>query len=614
MGAGRPLAGGKDRPVNSRRDHAPFRRTATFLAALVVAAGVGAALVLPGCSGDAGPSVILIIMDTTRYDRFGCTDDPAATTPTLDSLATAGVRFAQAVTAAPVTGPAITSILTGVYPAVHGVRDNRRFVINPRLELLAEAFRKAGYRTGAVVGAVPLLGRFGYRRGFERYDDRFAEDAYLTHDPAYAGQAVDLRESERRATAVTDHGLEWLGSLRRGQPFFLLAHYFDPHGPYDPPPHYAALHPDEPYDGEIAYMDAEIGRLLAGARTFLRDPGRLCVVAVADHGEGLFDHDEMGHGFFLYDTTVRVPLIMSGPGAAPGLIVRNAVRTIDVAPTLCSWCGVPIPATCTGVDLVPALAGGPVPATCDTAYIETFWTQLHYSWSPLQALRTPAWKWIRAPRPELYDLHSDPAESANLAGGDLPEQAALATRLDSILAGFTEPADRLGASPADVDPDLDRKLKALGYVSGQESDDVRADYDLPDPKDGNRDWNREERRQQHLQAARRYYENQHWSKALRRLEMAAALGPLEKQDEALLGVLLARAGRYEESLVAYRRALATEDDPAGRSYVRLELVRLLVHLGRLPEARAQAETLRTEPAIPEAVRSGLQELSSRLTK
>ncbi len=603
---------GERPPVGFSSDRAPLRRLSAFLAALAIAAGLGVAALLPGCGGRTGPSVILIIMDTTRYDRLGCAGYPAATTPTLDSLAAQGVRFAQAVTAAPVTGPSITSILTGVYPAVHGVRDNRRFVISPRLELLAETFHQAGYRTGAVVGAVPLLGRFGYRRGFERYDDRFAEDTYLTHDPTYADRAVDLRESERRATAVTDHALEWLGSLRQGQPFFLLAHYFDAHGPYDPPPRYAALHPDEPYDAEIAYMDAEIGRLLAGARSFLGNPGNLRVVAVADHGEGLFDHDEMGHGFFLYDSTVRVPLIMSGPGAAPGLVISRAVRTIDVAPTLCSWCGVPTPATCTGVDLVPALAGGPVPAACDTAYIETFWTQLHYSWSPLQALRTPDWKWIRAPRPELYNLVGDPDESANLAGDNLPQQAALATRLDALLAGFSGPAARLGASLADMDPDLDRKLKALGYVSGQESDAVRADYDLPDPKDGNRNWNREERRQQHLQAALRYYENQHWAKALRRLEMAAALAPLEKQDEALLGVLLARVGRYEESLAAYRRTLATEDDPAGRSYVRLELIRLLLHLGRLPEARAQAETLRAEPGIPEVVRSGLQELTPQL--
>lgn len=572
---------------------------------------------LPGCSRDRRPSLILVILDTTRADHLGCYGYGEARTATLDSLATAGVRFDQAITAAPVTAPAITTILTGTLPAVHGMRDNERFAISPDLPLLAESFRAAGYRTGAVVAAVPLLGRNGYARGFESYDDHFAEDAYDTHDSYYFDRAADLRGSERRAAAVTDRALDWLAGLGRDEPYFLFVHYFDPHGPFDPPPEHARRHPTEPYDGEIAYMDAQLGRLLAGTRARAGKGAQVRVLVVGDHGEALFEHDEMAHGFFLYDSTLRVPLIVSGGdhGPAPrrGRVVPGQVRTLDVAPTICSWMGLPRPGTFAGEDLSPALAPGgaarPLPAACDTAWAETFLTQLRYGWSPLMAVRTAAWKWVKAPSPELYDLAADAGELRNLAGAEPVREAALGGWLDARLARADSLRGRLGARPVAADPDLERKLAALGYLSGARHASLAPDWSLPDPKDGNRTWNVETRRAQLIRMADLCLDGHRPAKALGWLDRAAAVAPLRGREPAMRGLALERLELPAEALDAYAETLLSETDPEFAARLRLEMTRLLLELGRRDEAAALVRDLRQDPGAPDDVRRALRWLA-----
>jgi choline-sulfatase len=489
---------------------------------------------LIGCSSEEPDGhVILIIADTTRQDRLGCYGHADASTSTLDSLASGGVRFETVVTATPVTGPAIATILSGSPPPVHGMRDNARFTLNPELGLLAEVFAAAGYRTGAVVGAMPIHGRFGYDRGFQQYDDAFQDDTYPIYNPHFAAKTAALNESERRAFAVTDRALAWLADNAGSKPVFMLAHYFDAHGPYDPPPEYAARHRDA-YDGEIAYMDDQIGRLLAGAREALGAQADIRVIVVGDHGEGLMDHAEATHGFFVYDTTVKVPLIFSGSGAAEGLVVEEPVRSLDIAATICSWVGLQPPKSNIGRDLVPTLVGGQVPAACDTAYVETFLTQFQHGWSPLQSVRTADWKWIMAPRQELYDLADDPHETTNVIDAHPDEVRVLREYMQDVLFTSLEQSRHVGASVNLADAELSRQLDALGYVGKTGDSGLAPDYTLPDPKDGVRAWNQEMERKSALSTARLMVQRGHPDRAYRLLTRAAGVSPLNAEEAALL--------------------------------------------------------------------------------
>lgn len=493
---------------------------------------------LPGCgSGDVAPHLILIIMDTTRQDRLGCYGRPDAATATLDSLAAQGVRFGTVITATPVTGPAIATLLSGCLPPAHGLRDNARFTLNPNLGLLAEVFAGAGYRTGAVIGGMPIHGQFGYGRGFQVYDDRFAEDDYPTYNTNFQQKAAILNESERRAEAVTDRALAWLRKTGNAQPAFLMAHYFDPHGPYDPPPEYAAQHRDA-YSGEIAYMDDQIGRLLAGAREVLGRDADIRVVAIGDHGEGLMDHAEATHGFFVYDTTVRVPLIFSGVGANGGRVVEQPVRSMDIASTICTWLGLPAPASSRGVDFSAAFSGGPIPATCDTAYVETFLTQFQHGWSPLQAVRTDGWKWIMAPQQELYDLHVDPDERENVIEEHPDIVRSLREKMQDVLIAAHDQSQDVGATVNAENPVLTRQLDALGYVGKGGDRQLKPDYSLPDPKDGVRIWNQQMERKSALSTARQMVERGHPDRAYKLMTRANSVSPLNEEEAAFLARLV----------------------------------------------------------------------------
>lgn len=573
--------------------------------------GMSGLLGLSGCSRDQRPALVLVLMDTTRHDRLGCAGYPLAATRTLDSLATNGVRFASTIAVTPVTGPSIATILSGTLPPVHGMRDNARFVMNPQLPLLAESFTAAGYETGAVVGGLPIKGEFGYARGFDYYDDRFGEDAYRIYNPAFAGKLAALRNGERRASSVTDRALRWVDGIDRGRPFLLLAHFFDPHGPYDPPPAYASRHEDD-YDAEIAYMDDQLGRLLAGIRERIGDRREIRVVAVGDHGEGLYEHDEWTHGFFLYDTTIKVPLLFCGGEASGGLTVGHSVRTVDIAPTICGWFGLEAPATFGGENLTAALEGGPVPASCDTAYLETYLTQMQHDWSPLQGLRAGGWKWIRAPRAELYGLTADTDEVENLIQAQPEIAAALEARMDEMLDQAVPLARQYGASLGNIDPEVARQLEALGYVSSSDSPSLVADYSLPDPKDGNREWNREMERKRYLNTAHALRQDGQHEQALENLTRAGEIAPLTGREAALEGELLDQAGRPEEALDSFWQALRTAGSPAGRGFVRLRLAKALVALDRPAAAMAHVETLRADSLAPAEFLATVEELAGQI--
>jgi arylsulfatase A-like enzyme/tetratricopeptide (TPR) repeat protein len=435
-----------------------------FAGLLIVAAGVVA---IPGCARGARPtptrpSVLLVTIDTLRADRLGCYGYRAAVTPTLDGLAARGVRFAVAVAHAPLTAPSHASILTGLTPLHHGVRDNGAYALPPSARSVARDFHEAGYRTAAFVSGFPLKRRFGFDAGFDVYDDNLprGKDARRT---AYV---------ERTADRTTEAALRWLDTQPKGSPapFFLWVHYFDPHAPYEAPASFMAGGAS-PYDGEIAFVDAQLGRLLRRVQDISERP--TLVLVTADHGESLGEHGEDTHGIFVYDATLRVPFLIEGPGAPAGVVAGTVARGIDVAPTLLDYAGLSAKGM-EGRSLRRAASGERL--ADEPAYAESLHPQLQYGWAPLHAWRTAKLKLIEAPRPELYDLATDPAETRDRSAVDSSGLESLRRALRQAMATTTPNAARA------VDPGTAERLAALGYVgtgAGAGSSQTGRD-----PKDG----------------------------------------------------------------------------------------------------------------------------------
>jgi len=441
----------------------PFRpapRQAT--AALVVLLFFAGACTGRKDSPGGRPNVLLVTIDTCRADHIGAYGYRAAITPTLDGLAARGVRFATAVAHVPLTGPSHTSILTSRTPLGHGVRDNGSYVLPRTVPTVAEAFHQGGYRTAAFVSGYPLKRRFGLDRGFDTYDDQLprGKDARRT---AYV---------ERTADKTTDAVLRWLEAKPAlPSPFFLWVHYFDPHAPYEAPAEYT-LRSASPYDGEIAFVDAQLGRLLHR----LDEAGRgapLVVLVTADHGESLGEHGEDTHGIFVYDSTLRVPFILAGSGVPSGRVSETVARGIDVGPTLLDYAGLAAKGV-EGRSLRRAAAGEALPDA--PSYAESLHPQLQYGWSPLHAWRTARFKMIEAPRPELYDLSADAAEAHDRSHQDAPRLDTMRRDLQRAMATTTPDAAQA------VDAETAERLAALGYV-GTGGSSVRPPSGK-DPKDG----------------------------------------------------------------------------------------------------------------------------------
>ena len=409
-----------------------------------------------------GANVLLVTIDTLRRDRVGAFGDRRGLTPTLDRLAAGGIRYTHAFSHVPMTLPAHTSILTGLTPRHHGVRNNTTFRLDERVPTLATALKGAGYRTGAFVGAFVLDGRFGLSRGFDEYNDRLGHPARPTFHIA-----------ERRASEVVAAAGSWIlaedadtrstsASTRR--PWFAWVHLFDPHAPYDAP---AGARADlAPYDAEVAYTDAMLGQFLDR----LRAAGaldRTLVVVTADHGESLGEHGETTHGLFAYNATLAVPLIVNGPGLAPGE-VDEPVAHADLMPTILDLLGSPIPGSLDGRSLVRA------PARDRSIYFEALDASLTRGWAPLVGVIQNGWKFIDLPDAELYDLTADPGELRNRASSD-PRAEALKGSL-RLAAGSER-----SAPAAPRDSDAAARLRSLGYTAGSAAPH-RATTAADDPK------------------------------------------------------------------------------------------------------------------------------------
>jgi arylsulfatase A-like enzyme/Flp pilus assembly protein TadD len=399
----------------------------------------------------AKPSAMLIVtIDTLRADRVGVYGAKNIETPNIDRLAREGAWALQADVHVPLTRPSHVSLFTGRYPAEHGVRDNVSPPVAADVPLFAETFRRAGWRTAAFVASIVLDRQSGLARGFDVYSDQFEDGA-------------DRRTGDR----VVAEAVRWIGQqLAPPKPeakagkFVAWVHLYDPHAPYTPPEPYASRYVGRPYDGTVAWSDELIGRLVDPLRQAGALDGTL-VVVTSDHGEALGDHGEDVHGYFVYESTLRVPLVLRGPGVAPGTILKGVVRTVDLYPTILELTGVDGPAPTSGRSLAAALTGSAM--TDVSSYAESLVPLLHYGWSDLRAVRDGRWKYILAPKPELYDLDSDPGEQKNLVdrepGRANALRAALKARLQQERPDATKPDGVAG-----VPPEVRERLGALGYV------------------------------------------------------------------------------------------------------------------------------------------------------
>ncbi len=435
-------------------------------------AGIVLAMLAGACRRESvqrcGPNLLLITLDTTRADRLGCYGRAAAITPNLDALARQGARAAEAYTSVPLTLPSLATMFTGLYPIAHGVRNNGYYRLAASIPTLAESLRNAGYRTGAVVAAYPLMAKFGLARGFERYDDSLD-----------ARELVSDYDSEIPADRVRDKFLAWVRTLDAGdRPFFAWVHFYDPHLPYRPHREFAdRLGRDESglYDQEVAYMDRHVGAVLADlkSRGLLE---RTLVVAAGDHGEDLGEHQEHGHGIFCYQESLRVPLILNQAGVLPAACtLQGQLNLVDLMPTLLELLGLPAPAGMQGESFARRLfADAPPPPR--SFYFESLFAKEDLNWAPLMGLLSGPDKYISLPVPELYDLASDPGERANR----LPRAGIRARELDRQLRDFIARFGRdVAGSRSVLSADDRRRLQALGYVSafGQANSGL-------DPKEG----------------------------------------------------------------------------------------------------------------------------------
>jgi arylsulfatase A-like enzyme/cytochrome c-type biogenesis protein CcmH/NrfG len=420
------------------------------------------------------PDVIVVTLDTTRADHLGAYGYARVRTPVLDALAGRGTLFEQCATVVPLTLPSHSTIFTGLYPTYHGVHINGNTALSDQQTTLAEVMAGRGYDCGAFIGAFVLDGRWGLKQGFEHYDDQFDLKKY---------KQLDLGMVQRPGNQVVDAALAWL-EARKDRPFFAWVHLYDPHTPYDPPePFYSQYKRGGPiglYDGEIAFMDEQIGRLVAWLERNGLDR-RTILVLVGDHGEGLGDHGESGHGYFIYDYAAHVPLIVVTPFPdGGGLRVPDQVSTVDLFATVLNLARIPVPDLNQGRSLVPLILGRKERRSED-AYCESLAPNLQFGWAPLRALRTARYKFISAPRLELYDLGRDPRESANIVDAAPAVARDLKAKLDRLVEETGRGAPKPQA--ADLDKETVSRLAALGYIGSPVSEKKARGSFLADPKD-----------------------------------------------------------------------------------------------------------------------------------
>ena len=524
------------------------------------------------------PNVIFITIDTLRPDHLGCYGATQVQTPNIDALARFAARFAQAYTPVPITLPAHSAIFTGSFPMATGMHDFSGNKLPASAVTLAKVLHEQGYSTAAFIGSAVLDSRFGLNQGFDTYFDHF--------DFSRLDEA-NLDLMKRRGDAVMDEALSWL-KRDPHRPFLLWVHLYDPHFPYTPPEPYASRYRSHPYDGEIAFADEQVGRLM----TFLKEREILdssVIVLSGDHGEGLGEHGEKTHGFFIYNSTLHVPLLIKIPGATPR-VVDDEVSLVDVMPTLLQALTLPVPPSAQGRSLLGQVLGRGGGSSSEL-YSETYLPLLHLRWSQLRGLQAHGLKYIDAPRPELYDTRVDPHELKNLFKGSQAVAHERHDQLYAVVRRFTPIGGSAEAAKELTDPALLDRLRSLGYVAisaGTFSDTTGKP--LPDPKDriqvyelfseamSDGQHGRYEESLRKLGEAEKvdrssmpirylmaldYYRMKDFRQALQRFKFALELDPKFALATYYLGLTQVQMGDLESALGSFQRAL--ELDPTNFS-------------------------------------------------
>jgi arylsulfatase A-like enzyme/Tfp pilus assembly protein PilF len=579
---------------------------------------------LPASVRPSDLNLLLVTLDTTRADRIHAYGFDGIETPNLDRLAREGVLFEQAVAPAPLTLPAHSSMFTGKFPPAHGVRDNGGFFLDDRQTTLAERLQSRGFTTGGFVGAYVLDHKWGIAQGFQTYFDDFDLSKY---------QSLSLGSVDRPGNEVADKALAWLDRVRSKR-FFGWVHFYDAHSPYDPPEPFKSRYAGHPYVGEIAFVDSQVGRLLAYLDTHQLARNTI-VIVMGDHGESLGEHGEGTHGFFVYQATMHVPLLIRAPyDSMAGRRVADTVRSIDLLPTALDLLGVEAAERFEGASLAPLMTGAKKELGL-AAYSEAIYPRFHFGWSDLRALTSGRYKFVAAPRPELYDLQQDPTESHNV----YTERQALGDRMNQELVALEQRMSVGAAAPkpaVEVDPDARARLAALGYVGTFVTAAAPDRAGLADPKDKIQLFNlmtqaRETARHdkesdEGLHALERviaqdpkvidawfmlgneYYRRRQYTRAIEQFKRALELKP----DYDLVVINMANAyralGRDQEAMVGYRRFMALDPKNA---QIRYEAAQILIDGGRLDEARQElTQALALEPKLA-AARNALGVLALR---
>jgi len=540
------------------------------------------------------PNLLLVTVDTLRADRLGCYGRGSAETPVMDGLARGGALFEKAFAHTPTTLPSHTNILLGLTPPAHGVHDNSGFIVRPEFLTLAELLKAGGYETGAFIGAFPLNSRFGLAQGFDVYDD------------ACGSQAPGMLEFvERKAGAVIEKALGWLRDPKRAEPWFLWIHLFDPHQPWLPPEPYKTRYASAPYDGEVAYTDRALGTLLDYLRNLSLE-GRTFIVLTGDHGESLGDHGELTHGYFAYNATLRVPLILCGPGIKPARIPAN-VGHVDVLPTVCDLLKLELPPGIQGTSLRPLLENKKAPSR--PIYFESLNAYTSRGWAPLRGFIDGNEKFIDLPIPELYDLDKDFDEIRNLAGGR--DLGSFRERFGRLLTSLSAPGE--GRAATAMDGKTLAKLRSLGYVASSRSaarKTFTAADDLKTLLPFNQKWmeamllrdqgRTEEgiRLLEEIVAARKDFdlaytylahflkERGRFEEAVEVLRRSVADNPESFTILTAYGIILVEAGRFDEAVELLTKALDIIDyDPEAWNYLGVAFW----NKGDFPEARKAYE-------------------------